>query len=446
MSDTMEKLLIVIFLIFLNAIFAMSEMALVSSKKARLQQLREKGSIGAAKAIVLKEEPSYFISTIQAGITIIGILNGIVGEKSLVEPTSDMFVSLGLKAELSHTVASIFIIIMLTYFSVVFGEIIPKRIGLILPEKMSSIFAIPMAWLSKLGFPLVWLFDTSSEIIIKVLGFHKIKVEAVSNEEVKELMEQGSDAGVFHESEQQIVSNVLHMDERKVESIMTHRNDIFHIDIEDSFEHNIEKIVNSQYSKIIVSKGSLNTILGLLHVTNLLPLIHKNQTFDFQNLLDELLYVPETIMATQVLENFKKHRKEVAVVVNEYGENIGIVTLVDIMQAIVGDVSHEDDGEEEIIEENENSIIADGSIRLNKLEQYFEVDEIPVKEGLNTLAGLIMEQAGVHFSALPTEGFECEVKLPHFTLNMKVLKMDNNKVEKVKIIKQDLMNEETLEV
>jgi putative hemolysin len=426
------QLTIVLLLILLNGIFAMSEMSLVSAKKSRLQQLADKGSLGALKALALQENPAYFFSAVQVGITTISILSGIIGEKSLIEPTQLMLISMGMVAETAKTVSNVGVIFFLTFLSVIFGEIIPKRIGLVLPEKMAATLSIPMSWISKIGFPIVWVLTTCSEYIMCLLRLNKVQQMPVSNAEIKEMMEVGSEAGVFHESEQQIVANVLHMDEKKAVSIMTHRGDLFYIDVTDKFEDNIQKIVNNHYSRLLVVDQMVDKVIGILHVTRILDLIHKNEVFDFKQYMEEPLYLPETVSTTQVLESFKRKKTEVAIIVNEYGENIGIVTLVDIMASIVGDViNDEEEGDEEIQIREDGSYLVDGLISLDKFSQYFDIEEIHSSESINTLAGLIMEKSGI----IPKTGFKIELTYKSCVLKIEVIDMDNNCMDKVLMYK-----------
>jgi putative hemolysin len=407
-------------------------MSLVSAKKSRLQQLADKGSLGALKALALQENPAYFFSAVQVGITTISILSGIIGEKSLIEPTQLMLISMGMVAETAKTVSNVGVIFFLTFLSVIFGEIIPKRIGLVLPEKMAATLSIPMSWISKIGFPIVWVLTTCSEYIMCLLRLNKVQQMPVSNAEIKEMMEVGSEAGVFHESEQQIVANVLHMDEKKAVSIMTHRGDLFYIDVTDKFEDNIQKIVNNHYSRLLVVDQMVDKVIGILHVTRILDLIHKNEVFDFKQYMEEPLYLPETVSTTQVLESFKRKKTEVAIIVNEYGENIGIVTLVDIMASIVGDViNDEEEGDEEIQIREDGSYLVDGLISLDKFSQYFDIEEIHSSESINTLAGLIMEKSGI----IPKTGFKIELTYKSCVLKIEVIDMDNNCMDKVLMYK-----------
>ena len=431
------EFLAVFLLILLNGLFAMTEMALVSSKKARLQQLVDKGSLGAIKAIGLQDNPGYFLSAIQVGITTISILSGIVGEKSLVEPTMNFLIRLGIDANVAKTSSGIVVIICLTFFSIIFGEIIPKRIGLVLPERIASIFSIPMSVLSKFVFPVVWLLTKFSEKLMNFFGISKIQQTLVSNAEVKELMEAGSTAGVFHESEQEIVANVLHMDEKKAVSIMTHRTDLFYIDIQESFEDNIQKIIYGEYSKVLVVDGSVDNVVGIISIVDILSLIHKNEKFDFKDKMVQPLYLPEIITTTQVLENFKKNKAEMAVIVNEYGENIGLITLVDIMESIVGDVGADDENEPEIKENEKGLFIVDGLISLDKFGNYFDIDEIRVTESVHTLAGLIFEHTGF----IPEVGFSAEFKYKNCHLFMEITEMNKNCIDKVSI--KRVMKEES---
>lgn len=424
----------VFLLILLNGIFAMTEMALISAKKTRLMLLVDKGSIGARKALALQENPGHFLSAIQVGITTISILSGIIGEKSLVEPTMSFLINLGISADTAQASASFVVIICLTFTSVIFGEIIPKRLGLVLPERIASIFAIPMNFLTKFSFPIIWFLTFTSEKLLKLIGINKIKQTNVSNEEIKEMMEAGSTAGVFHQTEQEIVANVLHMDERKAVSIMTHRTDLFYIDLHDGFEKNIEKIIYGEHSKILVVEGSVNNVLGIINVVDILSLIRKNEEFDLKTKMIKSLYLPENVTTTQVLEHFKLNKSEIAIIVNEYGENIGLVTLVDIMESIVGDVgSNDDDGDPEIIERSDGSCLTDGLITLDKFGSYFKIDEIKSNEATHTLAGLILERCGF----IPKAGYKTEISYKDCLLSIEIMDMDNNCIDKVLVRKTE---------
>lgn len=428
------EFLAVFMLILLNGLFAMTEMALVSSKKARLQQLIDKGSIGAIKALALQDNPAHFLSAIQVGITTISILSGIIGEKALVEPTMNFLMNFGLEESVAKSTASVVVILCLTFMSVIFGEIIPKRLGLVLPERIAAIFSIPMNFLTKISFPIIWLLTYVSEGLMNFVGVNRIEQTKVSNAEIKEMMEAGSSAGVFHEAEQEIVANVLHMDEKKAVSIMTHRTDLFYIDLNDGFEANIEKIIYGEHSKILVVEGSVNNVMGIIQVVDILSLIHKDEEFNLQEKMKKPLYLPESVTTTQVLEQFKLNKSEMAVIVNEYGENIGLVTLVDIMESIVGDVgAYTDEEDQEIVEREDGSHLIDGLISLDKFGSYFKIDEIKTNESVHTLAGLIFEHSGF----IPKAGYKAQIKYKDCELFIEIMDMDNNCIDKVLVKKVD---------
>ncbi len=427
MKESME-IFIIIFLIVLNALFAMSEMSVINAKKVKLQQLAENGSIGAVKAIELQNNPQRFLSAVQVGITSISILSGIYGEKSLIEPVTHFLLQFGLDPETCKSIANVSVIIFLTFLSVVFGEIIPKTIALNFSDKVASHLSIPIDWISKISFPIVFLFSKTSQVILSFMGMDKNKQTGVSNEEIKELMNQGADAGVFHESEKEMVANILHMDEKRAVSIMTHRNDFIWIDIHDNFEENIQKITNNKYSRTMVVEHNLNNIIGFIHITKIMNMILKGQQFEIKDYLEQPLYLPETIMATQVLEQFKNNRKEIAIIVNEYGENIGLLTVNDIFAALVGEIPN--DGEEDnpdIIIREDGSMLINGLISLDKLYQELNLEPIEMDVEVHTLSGLIMVLSGI----VPKAGYQTKIENSKYKLELEVLDMDKHCVDKV---------------
>lgn len=430
----------VVFLILLNALFVMTEIALLSSKKPRLQQLIDKGSIGAKKALELHDNSVYIISTIQICITSISILSGIIGEKSLIAPTTNFIVNLGLEKELAMTIASVVIIIMLTTLSVIIGEIVPKRMGLLSPEKIISFFAIPINLITKIFYPIVYVLTQLSEFILSMFGLNKEQDTLVSNEEVKELMEVGSSAGIFHETEQEIVANVLQMDEKKVVSIMTHKNDLFYIDIKEDFKRNINKIIHGNHSKVIVIEDDINSILGIVNVVDILSAIHNQEEFDIKQKIQKVLYLPEYVTTTNVLEQFKINKAKLAIIVNEYGENIGLVTLMDLLQSIVGEVMHDQAIEDaDIIERSDGTYLVDGLISLDKFAINFDIDELKNNESYYTLAGLIFSL----FGTIPKTGYKKEVEYKKYKLYIEVIDMDGNTIDKVLIKTEKIETEMT---
>lgn len=426
------EIFLVFVLILLNGLFAMSEMALVSAKKIRLQQLVEKGSIGAARAIKLQEKPSVFFSAIQVGITSISILSGIVGEKALVVPVMNTLLGFGIDAELSKTLANVMVIIFLTFMSVVFGEIIPKSIGLAVSDRIAASIAIPTYWFAKVTSPFVWIFTITSQLILKIFKLNSFEPTPVTNEEIKELMGQGTEAGVFHESEKQLVANVLHMDEKSAASIMTHRGEWKYIDLHDDFKTNREKLIENRISRILVVDGDINNVIGFVHITDILALVCSDQEFDIKQYVEPPLYLPQTVTASQVLEQLKAARKEIAIVINEYGENIGLITAKDIMSAIVGDIEiSEEEEDQEIVKREDGSYLVDGLISLDKMIAELELDKFNHYSEINTLSGFVM----AHAAKIPHVGYSLEIETNRYNLFFEVMDMDKNCVDKVLVRK-----------
>jgi putative hemolysin len=429
------EILLILVLIFLNGIFAMSEIALISAKRSRLQQIVENkqfGYNGAREALLLQENPRMFLSTIQVGITSISILSGIVGEKSLISPLATFFVAQGLTEKFSFGLASGLVIVSITFMSVIFGEIIPKSIALTISDKIAAFIAIPMSVLAKTTYPFVWLFTETSELILKIMKINRFENTTVTNEEIKELMGQGTEAGVFHENEQELVANVLHMDERSAVSIMTHRGEWKFIDINDSFEENRNKIVENKLLKVLVVDGDINNILGFIDVSNILSLICVGGNFNFKNYIEEPLYLPQTVTISQVLEQFKSMKKDVTIIINEYGENIGIVSLKDIMSSIIGDIAvAKEEEDKEIKKREDGSYIVDGLIALDKLSSKLSIEDLKLS-GVNTISGLVMFYAG----RVPDVGDVFKIEKQDYKMEIEVLDMDKNCIDKV-LIKLD---------
>jgi putative hemolysin len=256
----MTDILLILFLIMLNGVFAMSEMAVVSARKVRLQQWAEDGYPGADAALALQGDPKVFLSTVQVGITSIAILSGAIGESTLADPLSVWLKDLGVLEKYAKPIALAIVVPIITYLSVVVGELVPKRIALHAPERLSAIVARPMGWLAKAVRPFVWLLTASTDLVLKLFNLKTNEEPPVTDEEIKVLMEQGAEAGVFHESEQAIVSNVLKLDEQRVAAIMTHRTDIYAIDVDEPDQDNRNRIMDSPYSRVVVCRGGLEHV------------------------------------------------------------------------------------------------------------------------------------------------------------------------------------------
>jgi putative hemolysin len=417
-------------LILLNGLFAMSEIAVVSSRKVRLQALADNGDLGATAALALHDQPSSFLSTIQVGITTIGILSGAVGENLLAEPLAAQLASIPLLAPHAKTVALAVVVVLLTYFSVVVGELVPKRLALLAPEGIAALVARPMLLLSQLAKPVVVVLSRSGDMILRAFGARRSGEPPVTDEEIKVLMEQGAEAGVFHESEQEIVSNVLRLDEQRVGAILTPRMDIYAIDLTATDDELRRAVAESVHHRVVVCRDGLENVVGILRIGDLLKHSLAGELITGRTIaaaVHEPLYLPETLTTTQLLENFRSSRTQLALIVDEYGDLQGLVTLTDVLTSIVGEVSlPERPEEQDIVRREDGSWLVDGSVTLERLKSVLDIEEeLPGEEErhFNTLGGFVMSMLG-RIPVVP-DSFEC------VGLRFEVVDMDRNRVDRV---------------
>ena len=418
---------LLLFLILLNGILAMSEIAVVSSRRARLQRLADDGSPGAESALALNSEPSGFLSTVQVGITTVGILSGAIGESALADPLTTWLAAFPVLEPYARGFALTLVVVVLTYVSVVVGELVPKRLGLLAPETIASLIAAPMNMLSRATRPLVWLLSSSSDLLLRLMGARRKEEPPVTNDEIKVLMEQGAEAGVFHESEQAIVSNVLRLDEQRIGAIMTHRRDIYLIDLDEPESEIRRRIAESPYTRVVVCRDGLDRIVGVLRTADLLKAALAGEPLDVERALRPPLYVPEGVTTTQLLESFRGARMQCALIVDEYGELEGLVTLTDVLTSIVGELPSSDINEEQdIVVREDGSWLIDGSVQIERVKAVLDIeDELSGEEenAFNTLGGYIMYVLG----RIPSVA-DHFVEAGH---RFEVMDMDGNCVDKI---------------
>ena len=423
---------LIIVLIFINGFFAMSELSIVSSRKSRLQKLASEQRPGAKAAISLHNEPSRFLSTIQVGITSIGILSGAIGEYALAIPINDWLMQIPYLAPYAKGIALASTVILITYLSVVIGELVPKQLALHSPEAIALKIARPMTWLAKLVSPMVWLLSSSSNVLLRLFGMHRKKETSVTNEEINLLMQLGAEAGVFHESEGQIVSNVLKLDEQRVGVIMTPRKDVFVLDLNDSEAELLNKIIQCPYSRAVICRNGLENVIGILQRSDLLKPALEGAKPDIEKVLRPPLYIPDTMTLTHLLENFRKARTEFALIVDEYGELQGIVTLTDVLSAIVGEFPSEaSELDPEIVQRSDGSWLVDGGITMARLKAMLDIySNFPDEEAniYNTLGGFVV----FHLERIPSEAEYFEYAGWRF----EVVDMDKARVDKILIARQ----------
>lgn len=420
---------LLLLLILLNGVLAMSEIAVVSSRKSRLQKLADDGSPGAKSALELSNEPSGFLSTVQVGITTVGILSGAIGENALADPLTNWLSGYSLLEPYARGFSLTLVVIGLTYFSVVVGELVPKRLGLLAPETIAALIATPMNVLARVTRPLVWLLSSSSSLLLRLLGARHRGDPPVTDDEINVLMEQGAEAGVFHESEQAIVSNVLRLDEQRIAAIMTHRNDIYVLDLDEPEDVIRTNLAESPFTRIVVCRDGLDHIIGILRTADLLKLALAGEKLDIERFLRPALYVPEGVSTTHLLESFRKARQQCALIVDEYGELQGLVTLTDVLTSIVGELPSSDTAEEQdIVERTDGSWLVDGGVAIERLKQVLKIeDDLPGEDenAFNTLGGLVMYVLG-RIPAV-TDQFDAAGYC------FEVVNMDKNRVNKMLI-------------
>ena len=337
LSDSMPiEALILLGLIALNGLFAMSEIALVTARRARLQVLVEDGDRGAAAAIELNTEPTRFLSTIQVGITSIGITSGIVGEAAFAQPLGRWLIGLGVQPENASLGATVLVVVVITYFSIVIGELVPKRLGQIWPETIARSVARPIAWLAAAARPFVRLLSSSTELLLRLFGTRGRRSTSVTEEEIHALIQEGSDHGVIDEQERAMVRNVFRLDDRQIASLMTPRSDIVYIDLEDSPADNLNKVLESQRSRFPVCRGGLRDVVGIISASSMLQQTIRGQAPDFSKGLAAAAYVPESLTGMELLETFRSSSRTWALVVDGM-EKFRVGDVAGLLEAITGE-------------------------------------------------------------------------------------------------------------
>jgi len=391
------EILILLLLFMLNGVFSMSEIAVVSARKARLQQLANQGDHRAASALALAREPSNFLATIQVGITFVGIFSGAFGEATLARGLSQWLSAFPVLAGHSDALALTIVVVAIAYCSLIIGELVPKRLALQNPELIASLTAVPMQLLSKIAHPVVSLLSGSTDFVLRVLGAGRPRRSPVSEDEIRFLMEQGTRAGVFEKVEQRLVHNVLLLDERSIASEMTPRLEVVFVELDDSLEVSLRKIAESRHSRFPVCRGGPQHIVGVIYAKDILARQVAGESVDLAACMQNPLFVPETLTCIRMLETFKGSTLQIAFVVDEYGDFQGVVTVNDILEAIVGDMpSSHTEGERMVIERAPGSWLIDGMLDTIDLKELLELRELPgeTEGAFHTLGGMAMIQMG----------------------------------------------------
>jgi putative hemolysin len=384
-------------LILVNGLFAMSEIALVTARKARLQQFVDEGDSGALAAVKLGDDPTRFLSTIQIGITSIGVLNGIVGEAALAPPLANFFVTQGMPVVAAGYVATILVVVVITYFSIVVGELVPKRLGQTHPETLARLVARPINFLALATKPFVWLLSVSTHTLLRLLGVKDSAASSVTEAEIHAMLAEGTSAGVIELHEHTMVRNVFLLDDRQISSLMVPRADVVCLDTDLSFEENLALIEESDHARFPVVDGSMDKVLGVLNARQWLSLALRGQNRELaEQALQAPLYVPETITGMELLENFRQSDVQMAFVIDEYSEVQGIVTLQDLIEAITGEFQPRDPQTSWAVQRDDGSWLLDGHIPVPELKDRLALHAVPEEERgrYHTLSGMIMLLTG----------------------------------------------------
>ncbi|MBP8282973.1 MAG: HlyC/CorC family transporter [Chromatiaceae bacterium] len=391
------EIALLLVLILINGLLAMSEIALVTARRARLQKFIDQGDKAAVAAVKLGEDPTRFLSTIQIGITAIGILSGIVGEAALAFPMAGWLMSLGLAEDYSFFTATGLVVVVITYFAIVAGELVPKRIGQSHPETLARLVARPIEWLAIATKPFVLLLSLSTRGSLRLLGIKESTGSLVTEEEIHAMLAEGTTAGVIESQEHTMVRNVFRLDDRPIGSLMVPRGDVIVLDLEASFEDNLARVESTDHARFPVVHGDLNEVVGVVDASKWLCNALRGQSRELADqALQEPLYVPETSSGMDLLDNFRHSKVHMAFVVDEYGEVLGIVTLQDLIEAITGEMSPTDPENSWAVQREDGGWLLDGHIPVPELKDRLDLSAVPEEEHgrYNTLSGMMMLLTG----------------------------------------------------
>ena len=416
------EILIILFLIILNGVFSMSEIALISARKSRLETAAKKGNANAKAALDLANSPNEFLSTVQIGITLIGILTGIYSGDKITTDVKLFVESFEVLKPYAQSIAVGIVVVTLTFFSLVLGELLPKRIGLNYPEAIAKAVALPMKVVSKVTMPFIWLLTTSTDFLLKIFQIKPTADGKVTEEEIKAIIKEGTEGGEIQEIEHDIVERVFHIDDRKVNSLMKHRNSIVYLSHEDSVQEIKDKVLDELHSVYPVCDDNLDDVNGVVLLKDLFSSFEKGN-FNLKQITKEPVYFIEHTSAYKALENFKLSKVHYALVTDEHGVFQGIITLNDILEALVGDAADFYEDEFKIVAREDGSWLVDGHYSLHDFLTYFDMDDLIGDYEVTTVSGLIVTELGI----IPKQG----QKLIWNKLEFEVLDMDGVKIDKI---------------
>ncbi|WP_293727181.1 hemolysin family protein [uncultured Phascolarctobacterium sp.] len=437
---SIKEVLIVVILILMNGLLSMLEMALVSSRKSRLEQLADEGNAKASYVLQLAEEPTEFLSTVQIGITLVGIGTGVYSGAMLAAPLEALLREISALRPYAGVVSYTFVVALVTYLSLVLGELIPKKLALNNPEKVIMSFASFIKVIITAFKPITIFLSVSTKFFLKVLGLKPSDEPPVTEEEVRVLLEQGRLHGVFNVDEQKMIENVFELDDLRVSEIMTPRTKITWLDANDPLHVHLETIAEKQYSCYVVAEEDLEHVLGVVYTKSFLANVLAATGSSLKSSVQQPLYVPEAMHTQKLLDMFKDTRIKVALVMDEFGGLAGMVTLRDIIEHLVGDLpSYDEDIKQEIVQREDGSWLVDGLLPISEFKDFLDLDELPLEEknGFNTVAGFVVTNIG----HIPTAGNYFEWNGFRF----EVVDMDGTRIDKILVAKRPAEESEKAE-
>ena len=419
------EILVLIALILLNGAFAMSEIALVTAKRSRLTRLAEDGDASSLIALRLGEEPTRFLSTIQIGITAIGILNGIVGEAVLAAPFAIWLQTLGIAQETSEIGATVLVVVVITYISIVIGELVPKRIGQFNAEGIARMVARPISALSLASRPFVILLSFSTDNLLRIMGLRDLGGSNVTEEDIHAMLAESSEAGIIEQEEHMMVRNVFRLDDRQISSLMIPRGDIIYLDVSESIERNLTLVAESYHSRYPVCRNGFDELLGIVTAKQLFNQLQKSGKANITEQLQPCVFVPESLTGMELLEQFRMSGTQMVFVIDEYGEIQGLVTLQDVLEAVTGEFTPRNAEDAWAVQREDGSWLLDGLIPVPELKDRLALKETPEEDKgrYHTLSGMMMWLLG----RLPNTGDSAEWENWQF----EVVDLDGKRIDKV---------------
>ena len=420
------EFIIILLLILFNGALSMSEMSVVSAKRAKLNLEAKKGNKSAQRAIELSENPDNFLSTVQVGITLIGILTGMLSGEAFSTDLANILAKIPVLSPYSMGIAEPIIVVIVTYLTLILGELVPKRLGMIKADGIAKAIALPMNYLSKITFPIVWILAKSTNLAVKILGLNTTEETKVTEEEIKAMVDESLEDGEIDEVEHDIVERVFNLGDRSVSSLMTHRREIVYIDKNFSADEIKHLIKKQPYSSYPVVDGSIDKIVGITTIKLLISNIEK-EDFSIEQVILPPMVILEKANVYKALDLMKESRQQVGIIVDEFGGLQGIITLKDIIEGVVGDIPQLDEPNDEWVVREDGSILADGQYPFFNILEHYELEELWGDNDYDTIGGLIMDKLG----SIPQTGDYVN----WHGLRFEIMDMDGVRIDKVLIVK-----------